>query len=199
METMHTYVRCPDDGSGSAPAPEVPASSSASSGLRSAADSVADAFSNQLAQAQADLVEARARAAAIEAELTQVRNEAQTTAEARAMEIAGVRKDAAIRTAAVTSGLVDMECLPLLDIASISVDESGNVCGVEEAFEELKEKKPFLFSGAKENSTRVSGTAKLASAPRAKSVSSGSIRDLSEGEYRQSLKKLAPSYARRYN
>ncbi|NHO34263.1 phage scaffolding protein [Acetobacter fallax] len=165
---------------------------------RSAADSVADAFSGQLAQVQADLAEARARNSAMEAELERVRVEAVVTAETRNAEMTEVRRNAAIKAAAVTSGLVDMDCLPLLDISNVSVDTDGNVVGVEEAFSELKTCKPFLFP-SREREGKLTGTAKTVAAPRLKAAAPTSVRDMTESDYKASLKKIAPSYSRRYN
>ncbi len=165
---------------------------------RSAADSVADAFSNQLAQTQADLAEARARNSAMEAELERVRVEVSSANEIRAAEIAEVRRSAAIKAAAVTSGLVDMDCLPLLDTSGVSVDPDGNVVGVDEAFSELKTRKPFLFP-SRDKEGKSTGTAKFVAAPRVKAAGPTSVREMTESDYKASLKKIAPSYSRRYN
>ncbi|NHN88868.1 phage scaffolding protein [Acetobacter conturbans] len=170
----------------------------AASTPRSAADSVADAFSGQLIQVQADLAEARAHAAAVEDELSRMRSEAAEISQKQAEQIAGIKKTAAIRTSAVASGLVDLDCLPLLDTSGIAFDENGDVTGVDDAFSDLKARKPFLFPGS-QNGSKMNGTARPSPAPRAKANASMPVKDMSESEYRRSLKKVAPSYSRRYN
>ncbi|GBR07004.1 phage scaffolding protein [Acetobacter oeni] len=167
-------------------------------GSRSVADSVADAFSGQLAQVQADLAEARAKNSAMEAELERARVDAAATVDAKIAEMAEVRRSSAIKAAAITSGLVDMDCLPLLNASNISVDADGNVFGVEDAFKEMKTCKPFLFSSY-EKEGKLTGTAKLLAAPKIKSAGPTSVREMTESDYRASLKKIAPSYSRRFN
>ncbi|MBO1360759.1 phage scaffolding protein [Acetobacter sacchari] len=169
-----------------------------SQGPQSAADSVANAFSGQLAQLQADLAEARARSVALEAELTNAHAEAQASADARVAEISLMKRNAAIREAAIGVGFVDMDCLPLLDTSRVSISEDGSIVGVDDAFSALKSNKPFLFS-CKDGENRKTSAARPAVAPRERTPVFSSVRDMTDAEYRASLKRVAPSYARRSN
>lgn len=154
-----------------------------------------DIFS-KLSLIEAELAEERVKNKVIQDELIKAQTAAQLSAQKQAAEVALIRKDAAIRSAAISSGLVDMDCLALLNQKDISVDDDGNISGIEKAFSELKEKKPFLFSVRDRDNK---STAKLAAAPRVRAAGPTSVRDMGESEYRESLRKIAPSYFRRYN
>ena len=173
-------------------------SDGASKTHRSAADSVANAFSNQLAQVQADLAASKAYALSVEEELLNLRTETAAIAEKQLQEISKIKIDSEIKSQAISSGLIDLDCLPLLDSSEITVDENGKISGVDAAISELKSKKPFLF-GEMSRPGKISNTVQSALTPKAKANTAMPVKDMSESEYKRSLKKVAPSYARRYN
>jgi hypothetical protein len=53
---------------------------------------------------------------------------------------------AELKTHAIRSGIVDLDGLRLADTEAMSVDEAGEVQGVEEVIATLRERKPYLFS-----------------------------------------------------
>lgn len=164
---------------------------------RSAADSVANAFSNQLAQVQADLAASKAYALSVEEELIKIKSESAAMVEQQSQAIAKIKIESEIKSLAISSGLLDLDCLPLLDSSGITLDQNGNIIGVDSALSDLKTKKPFLFSD--NNNVKTSSTARSTPTPKAKSNTYTPVKDMSESEYKRSLKKLAPSYSRRYN
>jgi hypothetical protein len=56
--------------------------------------------------------------------------------------------DAEIRAAAVTAGLRDPDLVVLIDRAGVTIDDDGNVAGVQAAIDALKAKKPEYFQPA---------------------------------------------------
>ncbi|MFT8806303.1 MAG: hypothetical protein ABF876_15480 [Acetobacter aceti] len=165
---------------------------------RSAADSVANAFSNQLAQVQADLAASKAYALSVEEELIKIKSESAAMVEQQSQAIAKIKIESEIKSLAISSGLLDLDCLPLLDSSGITLDQNGNIIGVDSALSDLKTKKPFLFSD-NNNNVKTSIAARSTPTPKAKSNTYTPVKDMSESEYKRSLKKLAPSYSRRYN
>lgn len=174
------------------------ASDGASNPPRSAADSVANAFSNQLAQVQADLAASKAYALSVEEELLNLRTETAAMAEKQTQEISKIKIDSEIKSQAISSGLIDLDCLPLLDSSEITLDENGNIIGIDTAIADLKSKKPFLFADTN-RAGKISSTARSALTPKAKANAALPVKDMSESEYKRSLKRVAPSYSRRYN
>jgi hypothetical protein len=165
---------------------------------RSAADSVANAFSSQLAQVQADLAASKAYAVSVEAELANLKAETATMVAKQSQEISKIKIDSEIKSQAISSGLIDLDCLPLLNSSEIKLDENGNILGIDSAIADLKSKKPFLFSDTARFGTNNS-TSRSVLIPKAKANTALPVKDMSESEYKRSLKKVAPSYARRYN
>lgn len=164
---------------------------------RSAADSVADAFKSQIKQIQVELDAEKLRSSSLLNELNQKNEELDQLTKNHLEEISNLKKNSAIKAGAEKFGMVDLDCLPLLDTSAISLDNDGNVLGVDDAFSELKEKKPFLFASPK-TETKQNSSARISPAPRTKS-SATQVSNMSDAEYKRSLKKLAPSYSRRYN
>jgi hypothetical protein len=160
--------------------------------------SLNDGGSRHLERLQADLAEERARNVSMRAEMEQIRREAEHAVEMGRSRIADVRRESAIRHGAVLSGLVDMDCLPLLNVSSISVDDDGNVSGIDEAFEDLRSKKPFLFS-RRDSDIRSRGTARAVAAPRIRAPAVSNVREMAKSDYKSSLRKIAPAYNRRSN
>lgn len=173
-------------------------SDGASNTPRSAADSVANAFSNQLAQVQADLAASKAYALSVEEELLNLKAETAIAAEKQSQEISKIKIDSEIKSQAISSGLIDLDCLPLLDSSEITLDENGNIIGIDSAIADLKSKKPFLFSDMGRTG-KISNTARSNLTPKAKANTAMPVKDMSESEYKRSLKRVAPSYSRRYN
>jgi hypothetical protein len=101
-----------------------------------------------------DIEALRARAADLERQL----REASAAAEARLVR-------AELKAEAVRAGMVDLDGLKLLDTASLSLNENGEVEGAAAAMTALKREKPWLFGGAS-SSSRASAPA--AHPPRAK-------------------------------
>ena len=53
---------------------------------------------------------------------------------------------AELKAHAVRSGIVDLDGLRLADTSAISVDDTGELQGVEEVIADLQQRKPYLFS-----------------------------------------------------
>jgi hypothetical protein len=96
--------------------------------------------------------EAESRATALQNELATIRADAdrreqtaRTEGEARTNKVKQRALDAEIRAAAVTAGLRDPDLLPLIDRTGVTIDDDGNVAGVEAAITAFKTKKPEYF------------------------------------------------------
>lgn len=71
---------------------------------------------------------------------------------------------AELKAHAVAAGLTDLDAIKMMDTSSVTVDENGDVKGVEEVISAFKASKPYLFASDKKtssstNSTVPSGTA----------------------------------------
>jgi hypothetical protein len=96
--------------------------------------------------------DARDRLAANETEMQRLRTESaarETAAREAGTSTANKVKqramDAELKAAAVTAGLRDPDLLPLIDRAGITIDDDGNVTGVQAAVDAFKAKKPEFF------------------------------------------------------
>lgn len=59
-----------------------------------------------------------------------------------------VRTQAALKVAAITAGIVDLDALKLIDMASVAVDDAGEVKDADKLMADLKTAKPYLFGVA---------------------------------------------------
>ena len=96
--------------------------------------------------------DAKERAAVLEREIAQIRQDATNReAAARAEGDTKVGKiktrtiDAELRAQATAAGLRDLDLLPLIDRTALTCDDDGNVAGVGEAIAAFKTKKPEFF------------------------------------------------------
>jgi hypothetical protein len=99
--------------------------------------------------------DARDRLTANETEMQRLRTEsAAREAAAREAGTSTANKvkqramDAELKAAAVSAGLRDPDLLPLIDRAGVTIDDDGNVAGVEAAVTAFKAKKPEYFQAA---------------------------------------------------
>ncbi len=60
-----------------------------------------------------------------------------------------------LRTEAVVAGMIDLDGLKLVDLASIRLDNDDKVIGGRKLMEELRRNKPWLFSAASSSSVSV--------------------------------------------
>jgi len=95
------------------------------------------------------------RLTANEAEMTRLRTEVtQRETQAREGGLALSNKlknktiDAELRAAAATAGLTDFDLLPLVNRSGVTVDDDGNVAGVQAAIDDFKTRKPEYFRAA---------------------------------------------------
>lgn len=54
--------------------------------------------------------------------------------------------EAELKTYAIRAGIIDLDCLKLLDAAALQLDESGNLPDLSAALEALRRDKPWAFS-----------------------------------------------------
>jgi hypothetical protein len=80
-----------------------------------------------------------------------------------------------LRSEAVRHGLVDMDCLKLIDGATVSVGADGEVRGAATALADLKKSKPWLFAGA--------GSSSTAAVPPAQAPKHKTAREMSHAEW----------------
>lgn len=99
--------------------------------------------------------EAESKATALQAELTTIRADAdrreqvaRTEGESRTTKVKQRALDAEIKAAAVTAGLRDPDLIVLIDRTGVTIDDDGNVAGVQAAIDALKAKKPEYFQPA---------------------------------------------------
>ena len=67
-------------------------------------------------------------------------------------------KTSELRAAAVASGLRDLDLLPLIKTDGISIDDDGNVTGIEEAIKAFKESKPIYFADSSSSTSTTTST-----------------------------------------
>jgi hypothetical protein len=77
-------------------------------------------------------------------------------------EAAEERVNAALKTAALRAGLVDMDWLKLVDTSKVTLGAYGEVKGADELVAGLKAAKPFLFGKRASEMTPQEAAAKLA-------------------------------------
>lgn len=87
-----------------------------------------------------------------------------------------------LKAEAIKAGIVDVDGLRLLDLSRVSLDEDMRVQGAAHLVEDLRARKPWLFS-ASSSSTR-------AAAPPAREVTPTRATDMSDAEYRAARAKL---------
>ncbi|MQY52113.1 hypothetical protein HCX48_09515 [Rhodocyclus tenuis] len=51
------------------------------------------------------------------------------------------------KVALIAAGAIDPDWAVFLDLAGVTLDEAGNLCGIDAAIERLRAAKPFLFEG----------------------------------------------------
>jgi hypothetical protein len=95
---------------------------------------------------------------------------------------AGRLMRAELKAEAVRAGMVDLDGLRLLDVSSLSVDESGAVRGAETVMERARRDKPWLFAAASSSST--------ASAPPSAPVRARHATEMSLEEWRAARAEL---------
>ena len=99
--------------------------------------------------------EAKDQAAALQTQIDQVKADVQRQVDAargessaKFTQLKGRLQDTAIKAEAAAAGLLDMDLIPLVDRAGITIDDDGNVAGVKEAIEKFKTAKPSYFRAA---------------------------------------------------
>lgn len=122
----------------------------------------AEAAANRVARQQAEEAAERTRrelAAAQAAADQRVQDEAAKYTP-KITKLQGTLVNAELKAAAAAAGLVDMDLLhlPALDRTKISVDEDGNVTGVQEALDAFKAAKPDYFRVPAAGGTSGGGT-----------------------------------------
>jgi hypothetical protein len=118
----------------------------------------------------------RARAETLEHELAELR----TKADARLVL-------AELKAEAVRAGMVDLDGLRLFDLASVRLNEAGEIDGAAQIMTQFKKAKPWLFAAAFSSSP---ATAPVAQPPRQKLAT-----EMTDSEYkvaRANLLKMRP-------
>lgn len=114
---------------------------------RELADTRAEAAARRVdartAREEAD--RAKEEAARVRTEADERVTAAQTAERQVTDRLRGRTINAELRAVAAEEGLVDLDLLPLVDRANISVDDEGNVTGVAEAVQAFKTAKPTYF------------------------------------------------------
>lgn len=111
-------------------------------------------------------------------------------AEARFSEAANKRLvKSEVRAQALAAGLIDKDVLSLMDISEITIDDDGEVTGVDEAIEAFKTSKPYLFKGA--SATSSNSTSSTSPKPSPKPVQQKSAKDMTDAEYKVERAKLS--------
>lgn len=85
--------------------------------------------------------------------------------------------DAEVKLVASKLKLRDREDVKLADLSGVSIDENGEVVGVEEALSALKDRKPYLFEGASTSSSVYERPAPV------QEQKPGWVKDLSDKDY----------------
>lgn len=91
---------------------------------------------------------------------------------------------AELKAEALKAGLVDVDALKMFDTSSIEIDVNGDVVGVKELIEEMRELKPYAFS------TTVKDTTTDKKTPDSTKVNSKSALDMSSDEFAKTGEKL---------
>jgi len=104
--------------------------------------------------------------------------QARREAKAQLMQVQQAAHDRLIQSEmkalAVQSGLIDIEGLKLADLSSLTLSEAGTLEGAQALIEDLKARKPYLFSG---------NTNPTHAAPTTKGSDPESVRTLSPEDY----------------
>jgi hypothetical protein len=117
------------------------------------------------------LSELRARAEALERQLTEVQN----LAEARLIM-------AELKTEAVRAGMIDLDGLKLADLSRVKVNSHGEVDGASEIMLQLKKAKPWLFG--------VPSSSSIATPPPAQALRQKLATEMTDAEYRAAREAL---------
>lgn len=122
------------------------------------------------------LAQAEARADALRRELDELRSAAQ------AKQIR-----AELKLEAVRAGIVDLDCLRLLELGDARLDENGEVENAAALVAQFRRAKPWLFGSGSSSS--------VASAPPVQPLRHKSATDMTDEEYRTARAALLKQYA----
>jgi hypothetical protein len=129
---------------------------------------------------------AEARATQAAADADQRVRDAEARAATTANKIKSRALDAELRAAATAAGIRDADFIPLIDRAGITVDDDGNVAGVDTAIAALKAKKPDWFAAAPPPAPapppRITGAPGTPPVP-GPTPPPGSVKELPKGDY----------------
>lgn len=146
---------------------------------------------------QSEISESNIYIKSLQNEIKKLQSKLSNIIEENLSEISNLKKDFYIKNLASQAGLIDMDCLPLLDTSKIITDKNGNISGAEDAMQDLQEKKPYLFKSQQNKSLYSNNN--QSTPPVNNKFYSTSVKNMSDSEYTKSLKSVAPTYSRRYN
>jgi hypothetical protein len=89
---------------------------------------------------------------------------------------------AELKSHAIRAGIIDVDCLRLLDTSDLKLDDDGNIPDAAGALARMKRDKPWLFGNP--------NTSHPAAAPAAEPPKTKSARDMTHKEWRLAREKL---------
>jgi len=89
-----------------------------------------------------------------------------------------------LKAAALKAGLVDIDALKMFDISSLEIDSAGDVVGIPELIDEMKESKSYIFNQQAKDTTSDKKT------PGDAAPSSKNAMDMTDDEYAVEAKKM---------
>lgn len=91
------------------------------------------------------------------AKLRTERDQLKAAAEKHAAETSELHREYKLREALGKAGLRDADAIKMLDTSSVTVDDKGNLMGLDKALKGWKDAKPYLFEDTAPNTTGNSG------------------------------------------
>jgi hypothetical protein len=101
------------------------------------------------------------------------------TATEKAAQLRVIRAE--VKAFAVKAGIVDLDGLQLADLSKITINDTGEIVGAEEAIEALRKAKPYLFTKT---------TASTEKAPKGKESAPKKATDMTPEEYKAAKREL---------
>jgi len=90
-----------------------------------------------------------------------------------------------LKAAVLKAGIVDMDAVKMFDISSLEVNEDGDVVGIDDLIDEMREAKDYLFNKEAKDTTSNKKTPGDATSPKSKSAL-----DMSDDEFIAGAKEL---------